>query len=520
MAGAGTTAQVSLKNRVPATIILLLFILIKFTLHYVIIAPEYDLHRDEYLHLDQGKHLAWGYLSVPPFTSWTSWLILQLGGTDFWVRFFPALWGVLTLIIVWKAIESLGGGLYARILGATAITFSVLLRMNMLFQPNSVDILAWTAFYFALFQYIKTKHNKWLYIAGIVFGFGFLNKYNVMFQIAGIVPALLLTRDRKIFANKHLYFAAGVALLIMAPNLIWQYQNNFPVVYHMKLLAKSQLVNVNRIDFLKEQLLYFVGSLFIFIAALISFFRYPAFHKYQFLFWSLLITLGLFTYMRAKGYYAIGIYPIYFAFGSVYLEMLLTNKVAWLRPIVIVIMLGMFIPFFMVAFPIKSPAEIAQNSAPYKKLGLLRWEDGKNHALPQDFADMLGWRELAAKVDAEYAKISDKQHTLVLCDNYGQAGAINFYSKFKNIRAVTVNADYINWFPLEEEIENIILIQNADDDDPDRNDEKSLFKEIRRTGKIENQYAREVGTSIYVLLDAQTSINAILKEDIKENTWH
>jgi hypothetical protein len=512
-------AQVSLKNRIPLSLILLLFVLTKFVLHYIIIDPVYDLHRDEYLHLDQGKHLAWGYLSVPPFTSWTSRLIMLLGGSEFWVRFFPALWGALTLVVVWKAIESLKGGLYALVLGATAITFSVLLRMNMLYQPNSVDILAWTALYYAILQYIRTSQDKWLYIAGIIFGFGFLNKYNVVFQVAGLIPALLLTRHRKIFTNLHLYLAAIVALLIMAPNLFWQYQNNFPVVHHMKLLAKSQLVNVNRLDFLKEQLLYFIGSFFVLVAAFISFFRYPPFRKYVVFFLSLVITLSLFTYMRAKGYYAIGLYPIFMAFGSVYLETLLTRKLIWLRPVTIVVMLAAFVPIFRVAFPVKSPAEIALNSGAFKSLGLLRWEDGKDHILPQDFADMLGWRELAQKVDAEYARIPDKKHTLVLCDNYGQAGAINFYSKFKNIQAVTMNADYINWVPLDEEVQNIILIQNADDDDPERNKEKPLFKEIRRTGKIENKYAREYGASIYVLLGAKVSINDILKNDIKENTW-
>ncbi|KKX47100.1 hypothetical protein L950_0228290 [Sphingobacterium sp. IITKGP-BTPF85] len=28
---------------------------------------------------------------------------------------------------------------------------------------------------------------------------------------------------------------------------------------------------------------------------------------------------------------------------------------------------------------------------------MLTWEDGKEHQLPQDFADMLGWKELAKK---------------------------------------------------------------------------------------------------------------------------
>jgi aminopeptidase YwaD len=48
---------------------------------------------------------------------------------------------------------------------------------------------------------------------------------------------------------------------------------------------------------------------------------------------------------------------------------------------------------------------------------------------------MLGWRELASKVDSIYLAIADKNHTLILCDNYGQAGAINYYSKIADLKA-------------------------------------------------------------------------------------
>ena len=123
------------------TIILSLFIILKFVLQYVLLSPEYDLQRDEYLHLDQAHHLAWGYLSVPPVTSWFSYLIFLLGNSVFWVKFFPALFGVLTLVIVWKTIETLKGNLYALILGSTCVVFSCLLRLNMLYHPNSLDVL-------------------------------------------------------------------------------------------------------------------------------------------------------------------------------------------------------------------------------------------------------------------------------------------------------------------------------------------------------------------------------------------
>ena len=82
-----------------------LFILLKFVLQYVLVNDVYELHRDEFLHLDQAKHLAWGFHSVPPVTSWISWIILQLGNGIFWVKFFPALFGALTILVVWKTIE-------------------------------------------------------------------------------------------------------------------------------------------------------------------------------------------------------------------------------------------------------------------------------------------------------------------------------------------------------------------------------------------------------------------------------
>src|SRR5215208_6684263 len=95
------------------TLILFLFILAKFVFQYLLINPEYDLHRDEYLHLDQANHLAWGYISVPPVTSWISWLIKLLGNGVVWVKFFPALFGALTILVIWKTVEELNGNLFA-----------------------------------------------------------------------------------------------------------------------------------------------------------------------------------------------------------------------------------------------------------------------------------------------------------------------------------------------------------------------------------------------------------------------
>ena len=141
---------------------LILFILLKFTLQYAVVHPDFDLHRDEFLHLDQADHLAWGYLSVPPVTSWISVLIQWLGNSEFWVRFFPALIGALTIWVVWDLVKRLGGNLYAQSLAAVAMLSSAMIRLNILFQPNSIDILCWTLVIYCLVCFYQTGKSKWL----------------------------------------------------------------------------------------------------------------------------------------------------------------------------------------------------------------------------------------------------------------------------------------------------------------------------------------------------------------------
>jgi len=499
------------------TLILLGFILLKFFLQYILISPYYDLQRDEYLHLDQANHLAWGYLSVPPFTSWTSYIIQLLGNSFFWIKFFPALYGALTIYIVWKAIEELNGNLFAMILGATCVLFSVLLRLNTLYQPNSFDVLSWTALYFILLKYIKTNDLKWLYIGATAFAIGFLNKYNIVFLLIGLVPSLLITEHRKIFLKPTLYFAILAGLVLISPNLVWQYNNNFPVFHHLKQLAETQLVNVNRLDFLKNQLLFFIGSLIVIFSSFYALLFYKPFSKYRLFFYSILFTLIAFLYFKAKDYYAIGIYPIYIAFGSVYLaEILKDGWKKYLQPVAIAVPLLLFIPIFNVAFPNKSPQYIVQHSENYKKLGLLRWEDGKDHLLPQDFADMLGWKELALKVDSIYSKIPNKEKTLILCDNYGQAGAINYYTR-QNIKAVSFNADYIDWFDLTKKYENLIRVKEARNVNEELQETSPFFQNSTLADSITNQYAREFGTGIFVFTGAKIDIRQRIKDEIAEN---
>ena len=494
--------------------ILLLLITIKLILQIVLVNPVYELHRDEFLYLNQADHLAFGYISVPPFTAFISKIIYYLGGSLFWIRFFPALFGSLTIIFTWLIVESAGGSLFAKILASSALVFSALIRINILFQPNSFDILTWTIIFYLLVKYIQTERSIWMICLSVIIALGFYNKYNLIFLIAGLVIGFMLTYQRKIFANPSFWKALILSIVLLSPNIIWQVINNFPVFQHMKVLKHNQLDNNSATGFLISQVMFFFGSLPLTIAAFVAFIFFKPFKPYRFIGVCFAAVIALFAVMKAKDYYAIGIYPVIIAFGSIYIDSLLPKK--W-RLIVLPVLIGFNLLIFLitlkVVYPVYTPVEIRQNAKAFEKLGMLRWEDGKNHDLPQDFADMLGWREMAEKSLEAFKMIpaGELESTLVICSNYGQAGALNYYNRAKMPEAYAFNTDYIYWLPRLKKIRNLLFLG----DRPSK-EVIGMFKDIKLIGSVENEYAREKNTGIYLLTGASDFFTVVFYSKVEE----
>ena len=490
--------------------ILFVLVAIKMILQFVLVNPVYELHRDEFLHLNQADHLAFGFISVPPFTSLVSKIIFLLDGSLFWIRFFPAFFGAMTVIVTWLIVESIGGNLLSKILVSFALVFSVLIRINILFQPNSFDILAWTTVFYLLIKYVETEQSKWLYFLSLVITIGLYNKYNLVFLLIGLLAGIILTQQRIWFTKIPIWKALMLVAILILPNLIWQAVYHFPVLHHMKALKESQLDHNSYLGFIRGQIMFFFGSIPLIICAVIALIRYKPFRVYRFIGLAVLSVLIVFTLLKAKDYYAIGLYPVLFAFGSVYLESVLSRK--W-KFIVIPALLGInliiFISLIKTVFPVLTPSEIRANAQDFEKLGMLRWEDGKNHELPQDFADMLGWKEMADKALKAYQMIPENElkNTLIFCDNYGQTGALNYYNRKKMPEAYSFNTDYIYWLPFQHQVRNILFVGK-------RPSQKVIdqFSEIKLVGVVESEYAREKGTEIYLLNGAITDISEMINK--------
>ncbi|RDC54835.1 glycosyl transferase [Pedobacter chinensis] len=491
------------------------FLILKLILSFVLVNSVYELHRDEFLHLDQANHLAAGFTSVPPLTSLFSLIIKALGNGYYVVKFFPAAFGALTILFSWQIVDHLKGNLLAKCLVAIACICSAYLRLNTLYQPNSFDVLAWTAVFYYLIRFFDKQEPKYLYYFAISVALGFLNKYNIIFLLMGLLPAIIISPTRKIFTNKHLYFAIILGLIIVSPNIVWQINHDFPVLKHMKLLARTQLVYVNRNDFFINQFLFFATGIFVLLAGIGTLLFYKPFAKYRWVILTYIFTILIFSYFKAKDYYALGLYPVLLAFGATYFGIIFYKRYVWIV-LLLAFTIGSFIYVLPLIMPLYSPEKIIANQKRFERVGMLRWEDGKNHQLPQDYADMQGWKELAALVDIAYGKVKDKSVLLVRADNYGQAGAINYYSKFKNINAVSYNADYLYWFKMDKPVKDLIMISGSYDEDPKRKREQPFFAKITKIGEIKTPYAREKGAGVFLLEDASIDVDSIIKSEIEE----
>jgi hypothetical protein len=122
---------------------------------------------------------------------------------------------------------------------------------------------------------------------------------------------------------------------------------------------------------------------------------------------------------------------------------------------------------------------------------------------------------LARKTDSLYALLPNQKETIVLCDNYGQAGAINYYTK-KGIKAVSFNADYLNWFDLTIKYKNLIRVKDFEENDKEMKETSPYFESAVIGGQVTNQYARGYGATIFIFKNAKVDINKRLEQEINE----
>ncbi|SHM65030.1 Dolichyl-phosphate-mannose-protein mannosyltransferase [Chitinophaga jiangningensis] len=488
----------------------------KVLLPFFLQDSQWEPHRDELLYLAEARHMAWGYMEAPPLLSVFAWLTNLMGGAMWAIKIWPSLAGALTYALAGHLVLHFGGRWFALVLAWLPFIAGAWLRMHFLFQPNFLDIFWWTAMAYGLIRFKQTGKPIFLYMAGLSLGLGMLSKYTIVFYAAGLLGGLILTWDKQLLSNRHFYLAAGLGLLICLPNLWWQAANGYPIVYHMKALQDGQLQYLSPWSFLTDQLLFNLAGFFIWITGLIWAARTQS---YRFMAWAFLITIALLMMGHGKSYYSQGAYPVLFALGATQLE-------AWagkwwkLGMVAFILFIGYTeLPLLL---PTKPPAQLAAYYQHHKlasKVGVLQWEDQQDHALPQDFADMLAWEEITQKVAKAYNTLdsSEKAGTLLFCDNYGQAGAVNYYgAKYHLPPAYSDNASFLYWMPPNFEQFDIILLVTHDKQEMQYGFMKE-FNSTQLADSITNPYAREHGSLVILMKGPSEAFRQAFRDKINQS---
>ncbi|KPL12544.1 MAG: hypothetical protein AMS26_17240, partial [Bacteroides sp. SM23_62] len=362
-----------------------------------------------------------------------------------------------------------------------------------------------------IFRLIRTNRSFYWYLIGLAAGLAFLNKYSVIFYLIGIIAAVLLTPLRAWLRKPQPYLAGSIALLIALPNVIWQVNHHWPVIQHMKELSETQLVHVRVDIFLIEQIMMFLPVFFIWIFGLI----YVAFLKdgkpYRAFAWIYITVVLLLIVLRGKHYYTLGLYSTLFVFGGLFIERYFRDKMGFVKYILIFIIPPVSVVALPISLPILKPEPFIEF---YKSIGMEkfhRWEDGKYYDLPQDYADMIGWVELSGIVGETFLNLTPEQQAkcVILANNYGEAGSVNFYGlKYGLPPVISFNDSYIFWAP--ESIDADYLIKIGDSDNLEE-----LFHQVEIVGRISTPHARQEGTPVYFCADPKRDVNLVYQEELQ-----
>lgn len=480
----------------PSKIVIGILAILKLLIPFLLIHPAFELQRDEYLYYQQGQHVDLGYLENPPLLSYLGYISSWFGNKEWLVRCLPAFIGALTVIVTCLITARLGGNAFAQFLAGFGVITGAFLRIHILFQPNTLDIFFWACSLYFLVRFIQTNNPKDFGWMSICLALGWWSKYSVAFLIASIFTGFLLTRHRKILVQKSTYVSIAIALLIILPNVWWQYSHKWPLIHHMRELRETQLVYVNPMDFIKDQFLLLFPVLIIWIAGLVWFFRNKTYRIFGWIYISVILLLIVGS---GKSYYAIGIYPVLLAAGGTVWEKLFSVR-KWMRYVMAALVIGLTIPFLPVGLPLMSPEKLATfyQEKGIDKTGLLKWEDQQDHELPMDFADMLGWKEITEKTEKFFNSLPDsvKQSSAIYCRHYGFGGSLKFYGKDKLFKSKVFsdNGSFLLWIPDNLYFNHLIFVGRRM---PDSDDEVfQHFEKVTVIDSVTNKLSRQSGDKI------------------------
>ncbi len=479
---------------------ILLYLSLLTVLIHFLANGGYGYFRDELYYMACGRHLAWGYVDQPPFVALMAVVTRHLLGSSlFALRFFPALCGGLLVLLTGLMAREMGGGRYAQVLTAVAVMVApVYLAIDNYFSMNCFDQVFWALAGYVVIRILKQDNPKLWLLFGLVAGVGLMNKYSMGFLGLGVVVGLVLTPARRQLLSKWLWLGGVIAFLIFLPHILWEFHYGFPSLEFIHNATTYKNLPQTPLQFMTASA-QGIGlfSLPIWLAGLGFFFLGREGKQHRLFGWVFVSILALFLVTKAKPYYLAPAYLFPLAGGAVAIaDIVRRHNWNWLRPASIVLLLAsgvMSAPYVLPVLPVESFIKYQA----WMGVKSPREERGKAAKLPQQYADMFGWQNMAATVAKVYNSLSpdEKQKCVIGAGNYGEAGAIDFFGKNYGLpNAISTHNSYWIWGPGEKPGEVLIVVGG------NAKDYHAMYEDVEQAATITCEYAMPFETDLPVYL--------------------
>lgn len=376
---------------------------------------RYGFHRDEFQFLSDARHLDWGFVAYPPFTPFVERVGLQLFGVSLvGLRLFSVIAQAVAIVVTGLMARELGGGRLAQVTAALTVATSGLpVFEGTEFQYSSFDYLWWVLIAYFVIRLLKTENPRWWLAIGVFVGLGLMTKYTIVFFIAGIVGGMMLSPARRYFVSGWFWGGVAVALVIFAPNFLWQVKHGFISVHFLQHIHVRDVRQGRANGFVLDQFKICANLVAapLWIAGVICFFRD---RRYRMLGWMYVVPLALFAFGKGRGYYLAAAYPMLLAMGAVVGERWVASMKRPRRLAVEGLFFTGVVAWGVLAYAILVPLA---SDGPLRQFAL---------KINGDMREEFGWDELVRTVAGIRDSLPAEQRSIVgvLTGNYGEQGAV------------------------------------------------------------------------------------------------
>lgn len=418
----------------------------------IAVAGRYGYFRDELYFRSAGFRLDWGYVDAPPLVAFLARVQLELfGDTVVALRIIPALLGGALAVIGALTVRELGGGRLAQFAGAAApaVVLQLLISAHRLGTPI-FDVTLQALLFLLLARALRTGRPKAWIALGVAAGFGLLAKYMLLLVIPCVLLALLVAGPRRVLATRWPWLAAGIAVVISMPAVVWEIAHGFPQV-ETRAAASDARTSLAREVLLPNQLSllgWWISPLL--VIGLAGLLLRREWRHVRAVGLAYLLYLGLQFTLGGKSHYAAGFWVILLSAGFVLaidrIPAALPKAPGTVRRA---------IPAVVLLLIVANGFHSAANGLP------LVPERELNDRPVLTAAEQVGWPELADAVSSAYQKVPAEQRasTVIVTQSAQQAGALERYGPERGLPQVySGHLSFYYWGPPPATATTVILV--------------------------------------------------------------